>query len=341
MVNKIESGARKVSALELLDLAGALDTQMASFFREPTPALVAHRIRQDHDSVDSSIDRLMAGLAADVEFLETLGADRFGLAAAAAKLDAVDLRIPGSMADADSLASAARRLLELGPEAPAHDLAGLVGNVGLLAFSSDLGPDAADAATILLRRGAVSVVNSHSKLGRRRLALAHELAHYLVQDQYTVDWRVSDSAHEDLEARFDRFARALLLPERGVRSAWEKHGRGDLRTAAVTLGSEYRVDMSTLARRLSELELVDPDEAAVIRRSRTTKADFVELGLWMEPELEGETLPLPYQRAVIAAVREEQISRERALDLLRGTFADDDLPPVRLRHENELWNFVS
>ena len=67
-----------------------------------------------------------------------------------------------------------------------------------------------------MREGGVCLVNSHNKVGRRRLALAHELGHYLLQDEYTVDWRVTDGG-VGLESRLDRFARALLLPAQGLR----------------------------------------------------------------------------------------------------------------------------
>ena len=87
----------------------------------------------------------------------------------------------------------------------------------------DLGVDAADAATILLRSGGSSLVISDNKVGRRRLALAYELGHYLAQDQYTVDWRVADQANEDIEARLDRFARSFLLPEAGLRESWRRN----------------------------------------------------------------------------------------------------------------------
>jgi len=105
----------------------------------------------------------------------------------------------------------------------------------------------ADAGTILLRQGGVCLINSHNKVGRRRLALAHELGHYLIADDYTIDWRVADQHASDIEARLDRFGRVLLLPETGVRSSWarafETH---DLREAAVLVASDYRVDMATL-----------------------------------------------------------------------------------------------
>jgi len=245
------------------------------------------------------------------------------------------------MSDADNLAVRARRLLGLNEHEPARDLLGLVSKIGLLAFSTDLGVDAADAATILLRTGGVSLINSHNKVGRRRLALAHELGHYLAQDQYTVDWRVADHANEDIEARLDRFARTFLLPEGGLRAAWRSNEQRELREIAVILGSQYRVDMSTLARRARELDLVNADQAILIRAVSTTKADFIDFGLYMQPEMDDVTLPLPYQRAVLRLVRDERISRERALELLHGTFTEADLPPMRIRREDELWKFVS
>ena len=66
-------------------------------------------------------------------------------------------------------------------------------------------------------------------------------------DEYTIDWRVGGQAG-DIESLLDRFARALLLPETGVRTRWtewnEKHALRDL---AVLLGSGFRVDMGCSA----------------------------------------------------------------------------------------------
>lgn len=111
----------------------------------------------------------------------------------------------------------------------------------------------------------MSLVNSSNKVGRRRLALAHELGHYLAADQYTVDWRVADQHGGDIESRLDGFARSLLLPEPGVIRAWGQHEERDLQETAVLIASDFRVDMATLARRLEELNLVDQDGAFQIR----------------------------------------------------------------------------
>lgn len=334
-VNKIESGIRKVTALELSDIAAALGVRMSSFFAEPIPALVSHRSAQGLDTADSKIDRLLAKIASDVEFVNTLAPAELGLPD-----ESVELPPPASLADADDLAVQARKMLGLDAKEAVHELVNRVATIGLLAFAFDLGVDTADAGTILLRHGAVTLINSQNKVGRRRLALAHELGHFLVADEYTVDRRVTDSHPGDIESRLDRFARSLLLPEPGVREAWSRHEPRSPREAAVLLASEFRVDMATLARRLDELGMVDSGGAAQVRGVTTTRADIVEFGLYVPTDLEGTTLPIPFQKAVLRAFRDERISRERALELLYATFHDDDLPPLRERREDEMWKFV-
>lgn len=336
-VNKIESGVRKVTALELSEIAAALGVRMSSFFAEPIPALVSHRSSQGLDTADSKIDMLLASIATDVEFLQELTPAQLALPDG----EGAPLPRPDTLSDADNLAVTARTMLGLDGAEPVNDLVDRAASIGLLAFSVNLGVDTADAGTILLRQGGVSLVNSHNKVGRRRLALAHELGHYLVADEYTVDWRVTDQQGGDIETRLDRFARSVLLPEAGVQAAWAQHESREVREAAVLLASEFRVDMATLARRLDELGMVDRDGAALVRGVTTTRADIVEFGLYVPADLESTSLPVPYQKAVLRAFRDERISRERALELLHDTFAEDDLPVLRVRREDEIWKFVS
>lgn len=251
------------------------------------------------DTADAKIDRLLAAIAADVEFVQSLAAAELGLPTG----EAAALPRPSTLGEADNLAVQARGRLGLDAAAPVYDLIERVASIGLLVFSRDLGVDTADAGTILLRQGAVSLVNSRNKVGRRRLALAHELGHYLVADEYTVDWRVAEQHGGDVESRLDRFARSLLLPKKGVRAAWNQHRERDLRETAVLIASEFRVDMATLARRLEELGLVDRDGAFLIRGSATTRADIVDFGLCVPTDMEGISLPVPYQKAVLRTFR--------------------------------------
>jgi Predicted Zn peptidase len=344
VVNKIEGGVRKVTALELSDIAAAIGVRMSTFFEEPVPALVAHRSSQGLDTTDSQIDALLAKLANEIEFVASLDVDELGLDAADAVPQA-GITQPLTNAEAEALAVKARDLMALSAEEPICQLSDSVASIGLLAFSHDVSKDTADAGTILLRRGGVSLVNSHMKVGRRRLALAHELGHYLIADAYTVDWRVAD--HSDhavpMESRLDRFARALLLPNAAVTRQWnEKVARSGERSAAILLASEFRVDMATLATRLKELGLADSETVTSVRKYRTTQADIVEMNLYVPlEELKGTTVPRPFARAVLRLVRDERISRERALDLLQGTFDEADLPHIRERRPDEIWDFVS
>lgn len=343
-INKIESGIRKVTALELSEIGAALGVRMFTFFEDPVPAIVEHRSNQGLDTADSQIDALLATFADEVEFVAALGVDELGLDAADA-VSGAGVRRPSTNAEAEELAAKARGLMDLSPQEPILQLADSVAKIGLLAFSRDVGKDTADAGTILLRRGAVSLVNSYMKVGRRRLALAHELGHYLISDAYTVDWRVAD--HPDhavpIESRLDRFARALLLPEAAVAQHWQESvDRSGARSTAITLASKFRVDMVTLATRLRELALADSETVAAVRDYRTTRADLVEMNLYVPlEELAGTTVPRLFALAVLRLVRDERISRERALDLLQGTFEDADLPPIRPRRPDEIWTFVS
>ncbi|HEX3589104.1 MAG TPA: XRE family transcriptional regulator [Pseudonocardiaceae bacterium] len=343
-VNKIEGGIRKVTALELSDIAAAIGVRMSTLLDETIPALVSHRSSQGLDTVDSQIDALLAKLASEVEFVGSLGGEQTMLGAGE-DVRRSDLHPPSSNVAAEALAGQARALMDLEAEEPIGTLSNDVATIGLLAFSRDIGKDTADAGMISSPHCGVALVNSYMKVGRRRLALAHELGHYLIADDYTVDWRVSEYTDQDvpMESRIDRFARALLLPETALTREWpEMVERFGVRGAAIFLASKFRVDMATLAARLNDMRLVDGTVIASVRRSRTNKADIVEMGLYVPPEeLEGTTVPLTFSRAVLRLVRDERVSRERALDLLQGTFDDADLPDIRERRHDEIWNFVS
>ncbi|MUL76450.1 ImmA/IrrE family metallo-endopeptidase [Mycolicibacterium sp. CBMA 226] len=344
VINKIESGVRKVTALELADIATALGVRMSIFFEQPVPALVSHRSSQGLDTADSKIDALLASLASEVELLASLQVSELGLDAADI-VNQADIERPSTNAEAEALATKARGLMGESEDEPIKQLSASVTKVGLLAFSRDIGKDTADAGTIMLRQGGVSLVNSQMKIGRRRLALAHELGHYLIGDEYTIDWRVNDHSDGDvpMEARLDRFARALLLPDSMLRQQWPEHvkSRGE-RAAAILLASRFRVDMATLAIRLKELRLADGETVAAIFRYRTTQADIIEMNLHVPlEEMLGTTVPRPFALAVLRLVRDERISRERALDLLQGTVDELDLPDVRQRRSDEIWKFVS
>jgi transcriptional regulator with XRE-family HTH domain len=333
VLNKIENGTRRVSALELADIASAIEVRMAVFFNEAVPAVVSHRSAQGLDTEDSQIDRYLSDLASDVEFVEEL-------ASFMTKSPNPEWAIPASPEAVDAMVDRARSEMGLDQTEPATELPRLFERIGLLVFTRELGADSADAGTILLKQGGAALVNSSAKVGRRRLAAAHELAHFLVADEYIVDWRVGDGGRS--ESLFDRFARGLLLPRKGVETRLSELRESiGLRGAAVVIASEYQVGMATLARRLLGMEIIGSAAAGDIRAIRTTKTDLIEYDLHPGEEMSGVTQPRSYQQAVLRLIRQEDISRERGLELLQGLLTMDDLPQPEIRNANAIWEYVS
>ena len=327
---KIETGTRRVRALELARLADVLDARIEWFFDDAPAAVVSRRDATDGPSPE--IDRCVERVAREVTFLRGIN----GLLDLPAT---PELRVPTNAEDAETAGRQIRDLLGYDHQEPAIELARRGAEIGLLAFSLKLPSEGADGASILLDRGGVAVVNGTRAIGRRRLTLAHELGHYVFADEYSTDWRVGDASARRTELRIDRFARALLLPASALETDW--HGRQDTRTAAVLIASKFRVDMATLARRLAELEYASAAEVAEVRRTRTRRADIIELDLFVPQELNPPELPAVYTKAVLAAYRAEEISAARALGLLLDTWEEADLPNLPQLPAKAIWSFVS
>ena len=333
---KVETGARRVSAVELSEIATALDARIEWFLEDAPRAVLSRRNARDPGRPSPTIDRLTERVAREVEFVmlrdETLGA--IGTPES--------LTHPRNRAGAEQAAITARQLLGLESTEPAINLSARVAKLGLFAFSLDTGRDSADGASMLLTTGGVAVVNGQLQVGRRRLTLAHEFGHYLFADPFSLDWDVADSHQSVREARIDHFARALLVPAEGLKEFWTSERRSrSTRDAAVILGSHFRVDMSTLSRRLLELAIVNAPEAELVRAVRTTKADIVDFELYVPQELSTSELPRNYTEAVLRLYRNQTVSGVRAVDLLLDTWAEEDLPDLPTLPESAIWSFVS
>ena len=327
-VEAIERGERAVSATELASLAESLSMRMEWFFRDAPQSVISRRQGRSTSGTVSEIDWLSERLAREIEFVQRIG-----------NLKLADSpRIPFSESN-DAMEGAAnrtRKLLGYDGFEPAQRLSAQTVRLGLLTFSLPLDDRLTDGASIMLARGGLAVVNGSHPAGRRRLTLAHEIGHYVFADEYSVD--AADSSRASREARIDRFARALLLPVSALRREW---GGSDMRTDAVRIASEYRVDMSTLARRLIETNLADEGEAAFVRKTRTQRSDIESLGLVVAEELRPPELPSAYTEAVLDLVRREQISRARCVELLLETVGEDELPEPQPRPAEAIWSVVS
>ncbi|KAF0848438.1 helix-turn-helix domain-containing protein [Nocardia caishijiensis] len=332
---KIEGGTRRVSALELANIAVEVGERIEWFIHASTPAIVSHRNLQEPGAPSPEIDRELERIAWNVEFAQA-NDHEFNAP------PSLQIPKPMSLSEAETSAKRVRTLLQLAPNEPVHDIAGATEQFGLLAFSFDLGTNGADAASLALQSGGIALVNGHLHVGRRRVALAHELGHFLFADEYSIDWRLGTNEDDSAwETRLDRFARAVLLPADSLKSEWESavsdHG---LRAAAVILGSKYQVDMTTLAIRLKELKVANGSQFGFIRSVRTTRADIIELDLVPRHDLEPKFLARGYEKSVLRLYRSSTVSPIRAVDLLFDSITEDQLPPPKPIAANAIWEFV-
>jgi Zn-dependent peptidase ImmA (M78 family) len=333
---KIEGGTRRVSALELARIAAAVGERIEWFVLETPSAILSHRNVVEPGSASPEIDQQVERVAWQAKFVAEH--DDKLLSATQPPREK-----PRNASETERAAQEARRLLRLAPSDPCTEFSRRFSELGLLLFVFVLSRDTADAASLRLDDGGVAVVNGNLQVGRRRLAAAHELGHYLFADEYVVDWKVGESDDDQAwEARLDRFARAVLLPAAGVDEMWStlRSAGDDLRTASVKAASRFRVDMSTLARRLAELDLISREEAHLVRQTRTTRADIVDFNLVVPHELEPPHLPRAYEEAVLRLYRQETVSSARATDLLFDTWDEDELPQLPAIPERAVWNLV-
>ncbi|MDO5093050.1 MAG: XRE family transcriptional regulator [Propionibacteriaceae bacterium] len=309
---KIENGQRKVSALELGDIARQLKLRL-EWFVLPRGSAIAYRAKTTPEWTPRALDHLLEQAVDNTRLLKELQYLTL-------PQRGQTLHRPQSAAEAEELGATARTRAKL-PQGAVENLADSAYRLGLLVFAAPLQGDA-DAAYMGHEDWGVAYINSENAIGRRRLALAHEIGHFLVGDAMSMDFRLDIALEDRHEALLDRAARAILLPPNETRSEWEILTSAGTREAAVRLASKYRVDMSTLARRLSsDLHIVDERAASEIRQTRTTRADIIEHGLYVPHDLEGVWQAPEYQKAVLRAYRSEGISAERALSLLQGTLA--------------------
>ena len=237
---KIETNKRGISATELVRFAEAFKMRIEWFFEDAPQAVLSRRNAAEPGAPSPSVDRFTERIAREVEFLERLG----GIALA----ETPAMEFPETPEQAEDAAAEARRRLGYDHEQPATALGASAAELGCWSSPGSSVSTEPTGRRSCWPAGGVAVVNGSYQTGRRRLTLAHELGHYLFGDEYSTDWRVAEAPAAQREGRIDRFARAVLLPAGVLKNRWR--GGDDTRVDAVRLASEYRVDMSTLVRRL-------------------------------------------------------------------------------------------
>jgi Zn-dependent peptidase ImmA (M78 family)/transcriptional regulator with XRE-family HTH domain len=342
-VSRIETGTRAVSSLELAELAEVLDVSILDLLRagrRPILAIAARLGRfRDPGAVDRALKRAEALTALD-ELLDGLlqPADVLQPAPAAPPARRPSLRGDGpAVEQGRKLAEWVRRTLRLG-DGPVLRLPELLEERFHLDVDLSPLPEAVDGLCVSLGDRVLVLVGSRKPSSRQRFTLAHELAHYLVDDldPLLVD-ELGVRARSLTEMRANAFAAHLLMPEAGVRAAVE--GVEDDAERAVRVALSYGTSVSAAAYQLGNLGLL-PDAARDRLAMAGSKPLLMRYALpsdWQQDESgRGRVRPpsrlygqatLAYQRGLIGLLPIAELLQRSDHDQLRQELDDAGLAP--------------
>jgi Zn-dependent peptidase ImmA (M78 family)/transcriptional regulator with XRE-family HTH domain len=253
-VSRIETGTRAVGSLELAELAEVLGVSVLDLLRAGQRPMLAIAARLGHFRDPGAVDRALkrAGTLSKLDELldSVLGP---------APLDPAPPRLGGigrgpAADQGRRLAGQVRRALGLG-DGPVSRFPALLEERFRLDVDLSPLPEAVDGLCVSVGERTLVLVGSSKPSSRQRFTLAHELAHYLVDDldPLYVDER-GVRTRSMAEMRANAFAAHLLMPESGVRRAIE--GTADDAERAVRVALTFGTSVSAAAYQLGNLGLL-------------------------------------------------------------------------------------
>ena len=310
-ISKYESGKMMPSSAVLVGLSKVLDVSLDFLMSAQVEALDGLEFRKHSRTPARDRARAEAVLIDNLEryltIEEVLGMPPAGDCFESSRYDSV-----ATEEEIDDRADALREAWALGMD-PVPSLCALLEEKGVKVVEADLPERINGLACRVLRDGEpiadAIVVSNRTNVERKRLTLAHELAHRII--------RSTGNPAIKLEAAMTRFAGAFLVPSRHL---LEEVGRGRHRITyfeIIRLKHTYGVSAAAMLVRLGQV--------GVLRPSAVQHAWRTYARAWRKSEpapisgTEGfaafET-PQRFERLVWRAVGEELISPVRAAALL-------------------------
>jgi Zn-dependent peptidase ImmA (M78 family)/transcriptional regulator with XRE-family HTH domain len=321
IVSAIETGQREVKAWELLKLARALHTPVDVLLGidEPQVARVFWR-------------RGSGGISGVREAQLRERAERFALLEQWCDLPTAEPLAEfsfnprrASFADAERLALALSRTLDLGSRPAASLLRILEERFRLKVFYDELGDDES-AACARGSFGAAVLLNASQAPWRRNFSLAHELFHLVTWSAVESAWPAVGEPEwsERLETLADVFASHLLLPAAEV-SAQLDARTGDGRelegTDVIAIAREFDVSTEALAWRLVNLGRREADWAkALLADAEFRRRDRLTMSTrWSHPDV---PFPERYVRLALLAYEKDRLSLSRLAEFLETSIGE-------------------
>jgi transcriptional regulator with XRE-family HTH domain len=322
---RIEGGQRHVSALELFALADAFTLPLIHFVSAPLPAVASHReeLTEEADAVSRARFQLDAWLEAHARDAEWLREKGF-LIPSAAMLPGPSTMISKAASEEDARSAARSLRRELGVIGPLGGVADILAQAGLFLLVL---PDLQAGASLFLDEGfGVTVIGGGDEPGRRRMTAAHELGHYILQDEYQTDIGVAAS-RDAREQRIDVFAVEFMLPRDEFERELDADSSSSMRERLIRVAAMYRVSWSVCVKAANDLGVVHAETVQQLRARTPHRGEFLEVvGREPVPDLSPGETPAVWRQAAIAAWKAGKVTASRVVELLHGAITEEDLP---------------
>ena len=311
-IGKYERGEDIPSSGVLIALANALDVSLAYLLDTQGLQLAGVEFRTKANTTGR--DRALV----ETEVLEWI--ERYLQIELVLELDSAVWQCPlpkreklRDVNDAEQLAAEVRKAWKLGLD-PIPNMTELLEEKGLKVLTVRL-PDRVSGFTCLVKRPdaadlPVIVVNIQFSLERRRLTLAHELAHRLIDGE--------GMSEKEVEKAANLFAGAFLMPKEHLLREVGKHRQALGYRELIGLKKLYRVSGAAVLMRLRQVGVIN--EATLIyafqtiaRGWRTQEPEELEA-----PNIRGQReRAVRFDRLCYRTLAEGMISVDKAAELLR------------------------
>lgn len=314
-ISKMESGTRRVSATEMFAIAEKLDKPLQWFVMDEVPAAISRRTDAGFDpGVTARVDEAIELLADDMRSLM-----RKGLISAVPRPESA---VPGCHEDAERIAQETRKRIGLDGE-PIIDVLSVCEKLGMYVFVGDYGESADGACVIVDGDGdtavAAAVINAEQPRGRKRVTVAHELAHWLIGDAY-------DAHSSDSETMVKSVAIHFLIPRAGAGKLWSDYPHDSPRRRAIRIAGTYRVSWTATVNQLKNIGLIDEYDRVALARDVPVTSDFAAVGVpFRADDLVAPRLSPQLAAAVVRGYEAAKLTRKRTLQMLRGSISDAEL----------------
>lgn len=203
------------------------------------------------------------------------------------------------------------------PAGPVRNLVGWIEAAGCVVIEEDFGTARVDGLSQWIDEIPVMLVNRSAPTDRRRLTLAHELAHLCLH---------SHDVGEDVETEANAFAAEFLMPLETIKPQLRKLTLGKLHD----LKREWGVSMQALIERAWHAKLLTPTERSNLYKTLSARGWRVHEPL--SDELAPEVATLPHEIANALAAQGLGLSEiAHVVGLSSPDVHHPFLPPRRLR----------